>query len=263
VEAYSTGLFRASFSGAIDLQAKVATALRALPSPGRMAAWSPLPRPVVVEWRETWSPSPVVGASQATLIDVHALPMDDCNLSARQLTEVSENLTQRLRTLGLVPASIGIETGSDSNAAWAWPAQPVHRGSWDDVSPESLSGIRVSTSGQRSACQQLPSDRLGSLLDPEDLPARVGSLLRLLGSIAPPGEGRWTIAVSLSPATILAVGPLADLGHRTSAQTTAWGNGPLNLEPDEAVSAGALDDGASEVGRVLARNLLDAFARRR
>ena len=93
---------------------------------------------------------------------------------------------------------------------------------------------------------------MGSLLDPSDLPPRIGSLLRLLGSIAPPGDGQWAIAISLTPSTVLGIGPLSSLGHRNSAQMTTGSSGPLHIEPDEAVSAGALDDAANEVGQVLA-----------
>ena len=262
VETYSTGLFRENFSGALELQAKVVAALRALPSTARVAVWSPLPHPVTVEWREGWSHSRSSGYSMASVIDVHAIPIDGDHLSSRQLRNASEALANRLRSLGVVPASAAIEVVSDTNAAWAYPASPSDRGGWDEVNPGVIMGITISASGQRSVWQQLPSDRMGSLLDPDDLPPRMGSLLRLLGSIAPPGDGEWAIAIGLTPSTLLSIGPLSSLGHRNSAQTTTGSPGPLHIEPDEAVSAAALDDAANEVGHVLAQNLIDAFARR-
>jgi hypothetical protein len=263
VEAYSTGLFRAAFSGPVDLQAKVVAALRDAPGSARTATWSPLPQPVTLEWPESWSEPSTPVPTRASIIDVHAVPTAGSAYSTRQLRETAQHLADRLRTLGLVPPSAALDARSDSSAAWACPAAAAKPASWEAVTTETLLGVRISASGQRSVWQQLPADHMGSLLDPDDLPGRIGSLLRLLGTVAPLSEELWAIGAGLTPATLLAIGSQSDLGRRNSVQMQSHHHGPVHVEPEEAVNAGALGAGAAEVGSVLARNLLDMFGRRR
>ena len=212
VEAYSTGLFRDGFANAVDLQAKVVAALANLPIIGRNAEWVPLRVPVALEWRGTWTaPGDPETLGAGAQIELHAVPIEPVQLSARQLRETSESIARRLRALGLVPTSAAISVGSDSTAAWALPATPPHRGSWDEPRPEATLGVRLSASGQRSVWQHLPSDGMGSLLDPEDLPARVAGLLRLLGQVAPLTHTPWALGIGLRPSAMLSVGPLRSL----------------------------------------------------
>jgi hypothetical protein len=262
-EAYSTGLFRTSFVSAVDLQAKVSAALAHLPDPSQSAQWSPLPVPVTVAWRDTWTAPPPTERGQGAEIELHAVPIDEIRRSVRQLRDHSEGLVQRLRALGLVATSAAIDGGSDASAAWALPAQTVRTGGWNEVRPEAILGVRMSASGQRSVWQQLPADTMGSLLDADELPTRIARLLRLLGGIAPLADTTWAIGIGLHPSVTLSLGPIASLGHRSSAQGFGMDQRHLRLEPDEAVGPGGLDTGADEVGAVLARNLLDAFTRKR
>jgi hypothetical protein len=247
----------------VDLQAKVVAALANLPIIGRNAEWVPLRVPVALEWRGTWTaPRDPETLGAGTQIELHAVPIEPDQLSARQLRDTSESIARRLRALGLVPTSAAISVGSDSTASWALPATPPHRGGWDEPRPEATLGVRLSASGQRSVWQQLPSDSMGSLLDPEDLPARVAGLLRLLGQVAPLTHTPWALGIGLRPSAILSVGPLRSLGQRSSAQGLRMDTKPLRVAPDESAGPAALDTGSDDVGAVLARNLLDAFMRR-
>ena len=218
MEAYSTGLFRDNFASAVDLQAKVVAALAKLPELGRTAEWRPLTAPISLEWRGNWTePRDPESLGAGAQIELHAVPIDPVRLSARQLRDTSESIARRLRALGLVSISAAINVGSDSTAAWALPASPPLRWNWNEPRPEVTLGVRLSASGQRSIWQQLPSDGMGSLLDPEDLPTRVAGLLRLLGQVAPLTETRWALGIGLRPSVTLSVGPLSSLGQRTSA----------------------------------------------
>lgn len=51
IEDYGTGVFRDTYTDAVDLQAKVAAALRALSDRPTVLEWLTLPHPVAVEWR--------------------------------------------------------------------------------------------------------------------------------------------------------------------------------------------------------------------
>ncbi len=263
VEAYGTGLFRDTFIDAVDLQAKVAAALRSLPDRSTVLQWLPLQHPVAVEWRSEWAQPRQAKASSGTVLDVHAVPVSAVRLAARQLRELGDQLGARLRTIGAVPGSVAIDAGSNGGAAWACPSPPDHRGGWDEVRPAALLGVRIAATGQRSAWQQLPADKMGTLLDPDDLGPRIAELLRLLGSVMPVAEDDYAVAVGLTPSGITSVGPISRLGQRSSAQMAGLDSREVRVEPDEAVTASGLGDGAEEVGPVLARGLIEAFSRRR
>lgn len=262
IEKYGTGLFRKSFSDAVDLQAKVAATLRELPEASRVLQWLPLDGPVNVEWRSDWArPRPIPQESGA-ILEVHAIPLAGERRSVRQLRELADQLPGRLRSLGAVLAATAIDSGSDATFAWASPVQDERLGGgWNQVRPATLLGVRMSQSGQRSAWQRLAADRLGAVLDADDLAQRIAELLRLLGAVAPPGAGPYAIAAAIDSAGMINPGPVASLGQRTSAQMSVPYGRPLRAEPDEAVTPSALAEGAQEVGATLARSLLSLLAR--
>jgi Domain of unknown function (DUF4062) len=256
VESYSTGLFRNSFDGAVDLQAKVATALRDLPtSPG--LDYAPLTAAISIEWRADWEgrqPS-----QSRPVLEVHAVPVGGAALSTRQLRELAERLPDLLRQGSAVGSGQAISHGSDSTAAWALPASPAAHGNWRDPRPATLLGVRVARTGQRSAWLQLAFDSLGTILDPDDLGPRIARLLRLLGSLALLGDERYAIAAGIQPTFMVTAGSIDSLGRRTSSQMMGFGDGSERVAPDESVSATGLDQGADEVGRDIARTLGDRF----
>jgi hypothetical protein len=263
VEAYSTGEFRATFSDAVDLQPQVAAALRALPVPGQSSDWSPLPGPVSVQWRDQWAARRGVNqsATYGAEIEIHAVPLQSSRYSTRQLHEASEAMSRHLRS-GLVSSATAMDVGSDDGAAWVRPEPASRAGRFDQARPEELLGVRLSASGQRSAWMRLPSDSMGSVLDANELPRRIATLLRLLGAMAPTTGTSWALAVGLLPSITLSVGSEATLGARSSAQGFGFQESVLHLEPDEAAGPGALSTGSDEIGAVLARNLISAFSRR-
>ena len=260
VQAYSTGLFRDNFDSAADLQAKVLDALKDLPDRGRNADWVPLKTSIEVEWREGWgSPSDRYGLDGGAQLEVHAIPVESERRSARQLREAADQLGVRVRSLGVVPTSAALDVGSDSTAAWVLPASPRTRGPWGEVRAAELLGVRLSAAGQRSAWEQLPSDTMGSILDPDDVNRRIGEFLRLLGQMAPLSETPWALAVGLRPSVLVTVGSIQLLGQRSSASGFGMDRKFVGVEPDEAAGPAALDTGADEVASVLANNLLKAF----
>jgi hypothetical protein len=263
VEAYSTGLFRDSFTDAVDLQAKVAAALRTLPDRAAVLEWLPLQAPVAIEWRPEWAQPRQARDTSDTVLDVYAVPVSGRRLTARQVRDLGDQLAARLRTIGAVAGSVAVDAGSNGAAAWACPTPPDHRGGWDEVRPAVLLGVRIAVTGQRSAWQQLPADRMGTLLDVDDLGSRIAVLLRLLGNLMPAGDGTYAVAVGLTPSAITSVGPISRLGQRSSAQMAGLSQREVRVEPDEAVTASSLGDGADEVGPVLARALIEAFSNQR
>lgn len=259
VERYATGLFRASFTDAVDLLPAVAAALREASSAGRPLIWSPLRDALAIEWRTSWS-SPRQHTDGA-IVELHAVPVIDRTLSARELRQLGDELVGRLRTLGAVVSSAAIDAGADAFAAWALPSSDERRGSWNDARPEALLGARIARNGQRSTWMRLPADGLGALLDDADLSDRLARLLRLLGGLAPLDSDGYAVAVGLASASMVSIGPVSKLGARSSAQIASLNQSDVLVPPDEAVSAAGLVDGAGEVAAALSKSLLAAFPR--
>lgn len=259
VESYSTGLFRASFADSSDLLPAVAAAMKEVASRPGPLVWSPLDEAVAVGWRRGWS-GPQPGYADGAVLEVHAVPLGTRALAARELREVADQLTGRLRTIGAVASTAAIEAGSDADAAWAVPSAPSSRGMWNEARPEALLGVRIARNRQRSAWIRLPGDGLGTILDEADLAGRIARALRLLGGLLPLDSDRYAVAVGLSSSGIVSRGSAATLGQRSSAQAISLQGTDVLVPPDEAVTATGLTEGAREVGAALSQSLLAALA---
>lgn len=259
VEAYGTGVFRDSFDDAADLQAKVATALRDLPM--NPLAWQPLGEPVIVTWRDDWSPGRRQALSTAQL-DLHAVPLSTVTRSRRQLGELPEQIARRLRTLEIVPPSAPIDIAADDVSASATVGN-LRASTWREPDHGGFLGCRLDAAGQRSAWERLPSDSMGTILDPTDLGDRIARNLRILGGIAPLDDSQYALAIELAAPSMTVVGSISQLGQRTSASGFSTSDRAVRIEPDESVNEAAFDAGAPEVAFALARHLVEHFSRQR
>lgn len=257
IESYGTGVFRASFTDAVDLQAKVAEALRDLPA-GPLK-WYPLPEPPLVSWRSEWPDSQQRSISRAEL-SVHAIPTEPVGLSRRQLGELPAQMAGRLRTLGIVPTSSAIHIDADATCAVA-ALEDTDTMSWREADQGALLGCRIDANGQRSTWERLPSDSMGSILDSADLTERIARDLRLIGALAPPNGTNYAIAVELVATRMTTVGAIAHLGQRTSVTGLSMSDRSVQVEPDESVTLAAFDTGADEVAAILARQVINSFSR--
>ena len=257
IESYSTGIFRDSFEGAVDLQAKVVAALNQLPA-------GPL------DWHRLADPSTFAGGRRgeernltaSAELCVHVVPVDSAPIPRRQIAELPEHLAQRARALQFVPASAAIDVGVDDSGAYALLLDHERRG-WRDADHGGLTGYRIESTGQRPAIERLPRVSMGVLLDARDLTERVARNLRLLGTVAPLESSLHAIALEMHSTAMAVVGSISQLGNRSSASGLSTSGEPILIEPDEAVTAAAFDRGALEAARPIVDQLLDAFARRR
>lgn len=255
IEAYGTGVFRESFTDAVDLQAKVVEALNNLP-PAPLV-WHPLHRVVEVTWRSSWSSSTLHPYSRAELC-VHAVPVEPALRSRRQLRDLPEAMAGRLRSLNAVATPEPIDARADETCAIVEVHERSDAG-WNQVDQGGLLGCRIDANGQRSAWERLPSDSMGVILDRNDLGERIASILRVLGGIAPPDAETYAIALELATTPLTTVGSVARLGQRTSATGLAMSDHVFRVEPDESVTLAAFDAGADDVAAVLADQVIDEF----
>lgn len=256
---YGHGIFYSQFSNVADLQTKVVQAVRTLEMQPGTLTYSPLQSPVDVQWREDRS-NPRWNVTSDPWLELHAIPLGAAPRSARQLRQLPDQLVTSLRNSGALPITAGAEPRVDSDAVVV--ELPTARRHWDGPHAGALVGLRVNTAGYVSLWWSLPRDRMGAILDPEDLTSTVASGLRLIGALRVLQAAEAAIGIGLSSASMVSEGRVTGVA-RNSATMSVHGDGPVRIAPDEAVSSAAFDRGAEEVAASLVRSLLEAFRARR
>jgi hypothetical protein len=258
---YGTGVFYDSFADAADIQAKVVRALRQVQDQPDPLAFSALPAPVTVEWRRDWPTTAAAGMGLTACLEVHVLPVPSVQLSARAMHESGDQLLGSLRANGAVPAEAGLESAREPSGAVVIRL-PETRRRFDEVDRGTLRGVRLAPSGQFSLWYTLPRGRRPlAVLDPDDLAARITEALRLAGRLRVLDGTHVTVAAGIDPASLTTIGSIAELA--TQASATYAGGGRLeyvHLPPDEAATMAALDSGAAEMARSVARRLINAVS---
>jgi Domain of unknown function (DUF4062) len=257
---YGAGLFYDTFTDAADVQAKVVRALRQVQDQPAPLEYIPLPSPVTVEWRRDW-PTTTAGVGLTACLEVHVLPVPATRMPARVMDESGGQLLAALRASGAVPAEAGLESAREPSGA-AVIRLPETRRRFDQVDRGTLCGVRLAPSSQFSLWYTLPRGKLPlAVLDPDDLTARITEALRLAGRMRVINAGHVAIAVGIDPASLTTVGSVSELATQASAAYAGGGRLEyVHLQPDEAATIAALDNGAAEVARSVARRLISAVS---
>ena len=257
---YGSGISYDTFAGAADIQAKVVRALRQVQDQPDPLAFTPLPAPVSVEWRRDW-PTSATGTGLSACLEVHIVPVPSRRLSAREMNESGDHLLTALRASGAVPAEAGLESIRESSGAAVIRLLETRR-RFDEVDKGTLRGVRLAPSSQVSLWYTLPRGRMPpAVLDPDDLAARIAEALRLAGRLRVLNAPHVAIAAGIDPASLTTIGSVSELATRSSASFAGGGRLEyVHLEPDEAATAAALDSGAAETARSVARRLIGAVS---
>ncbi len=256
---YGHGVFYAHFDGVADLQTKVVQAIRTLEAQPGTLIYSPLNSVVAVRWREDDGGGGWVSTSNPW-VELHAVPLDPVRRSARQLRELPEQLVASLRSSGALPVTAGAQPRIDGDAVVV--DLPAGEQRWDAPRVASLLGVRIDAAGQVSLWFSLPGDRMGAILDPEDLREMVAGGLRLIGALRALPDSEAAIGIGLSGASMISEGRVTGTA-RSSSTMSMHGDRPVRVAPDEAVSSAAFDRGADEVAAALVESLLAAFRAQR
>ena len=253
-------MFYDTFTDATDIQAKVVRALRQVSGPADGADVHPAADPVTIEWRRAW-PSMTGGTGLTACLEVHVLPVPPTPLSARVMAESSAQLLAALRTSGAVPMDAGLESVREPSGA-VTIRLPETRRRFDEVDGGTLRGVRLAPSGTFSLWYTLPRGRMAlAVLDPDDLTARITEALRLVGRLRVLNSRHVAVAAGIDPASLITVGRISQLGTQTSA--TFAGGGRLeqvHINRMRRLTIAALDRGAAEVARSVARRLINAVS---
>lgn len=250
VEQYATGRFRAAFDGTADLLTAVAAVVRQHESAPSTFAWERLPGPApAVPWVAAADQRQHYAGQPAT-VETHVLPLNPASrLAVGRLEVLAGTLAARGREHGLFTQAQPVDAGTDGSAAWAR----------SDDWRQGVAGVRVDRDGTISLWWPLPSDRMGAVVDSDDLASAVAAKLRFAASLSLIGGDRAAVAAALSGVAMAAEGSVADLGKRNSVSFGFSQREVVRVEPEDAVPVDALTSGAGDIGRELATRLVHAF----
>jgi hypothetical protein len=257
---YGTGLFYRTFETAVDLQAKVVEALRALASTPSDLTYEQLASPVPISWRSDWEGYSPNAQREASFV-VHVAALGVPRLSARLMSELEARVVAALRRVNAVPPAAGLTPSSSADAVNIALTQPFRQG-LREIHPGALTHVRATSAGQVALSWSLPGDGLGVILDSEDLAATTSRSLRLIGAMGLINADRVAVGIELADVMLASEGKLTDV-PRSSTSFGFNNQQDVHVEPDESVSNSALDRGADEVAATLVRTLLAEFRRRR
>lgn len=261
IEDYGAGVFRDTFSSTAELQTKVAGKIRELAEASGPLGFAPMTEAPVIQWRNQFALGGHGQQFSQAALEVHVLPSPAVALSARAVAEVGDALAGRMRRSGLIDERAGLDTRTAQDAIYLLLGDDAPAG-WNSAAEGRTLGLRIGQSGQVSAWASLPRDGLGAVLDPAQLPLQIAGMLRLIGHTQAISSPQVAIAVGIEPVGTLSIGKVSDM-PRSSAQLLKMSDRPLRVEPDELVTAAALNTGAAEAGAIVCRRLIEAFHQHR
>lgn len=255
VGGYGDGLFHATFTDAADLQPQVVQALRQIAAQPSALSFEPLDGALAIEWRREWNRN----VGPIACLEIHVLPVPPAQLSARIMGDARDGLLASLRRSASVGPEVALRPEREPSGAWTiW--LPEVRRRFGEIETGTLQGVRLAPSGQLSVWYALPTGLMAQVADPDVLNARIAEGLRLAGSFNLIRAEKLAVAVGIDPASMIAIGRVAELATRRSATLAAGGRLDfVRVEPDEATSRSALGAGSREVARPLVQRLIDGF----
>lgn len=262
IEAYSTGVFRDSFTSVQELQEKVVKKLREIDAQESVLAYERLADPSV-RWRDdSQRQGYLTFGYTEPLLEVHVVPVGQANYSVRIMSQLSDSLATRLRRVGYVDSTSALNVTNDTDRTTVEipvGCLPRH----GEVRNGSIAGVRLLMSRQISVWSTLPYNGMASVLDPVKLPAQVANLLRLIGSLEIVDAYRIAVAVGVDPVKFLTVEAFDENRPAANSMSIKHSEDPLRIDPDESVTLSAIGSGADEVAQHLARALIEQWNRRR
>ncbi len=251
IEEYARGKFRASFSTTPELLAVAAAALREAEKVPPALVWTPLANPPEVSW--VIEPERIRGfiAGLGAVLELHAIPVSTGErLSVGHL----DGMGPRLAGLGRDTGHFAIDAALDVVGTADMTSVAVQAAG----RPVGEQGMRVSRDRTTVIWTALDRDELGTIVDPDDVQAKIEKLLRIVAEMRVL-DGAVCFAVSLGPLDSSQEGSIAELGRRSSASFGMGTNETARVYPDDAVPIGSLGRGASEIAEELRARLIHAY----
>lgn len=228
---------------------------QAPPSPGAFVEadldWKPQAE-LPVTWRAALSRNYRSGTSHA-ILEVALVPTEELLIPVRRVGELPDELATAGRQGGLFDASQ--QVSGDSSADFAYVQST---GDFSAVK----AGMMIGRNGQRGAWISLPHDMMGSVLDEDELSARLASVLTLLMSLDVPQAQRYAVTASLGPTMMLTVGSVSVVGNRNTASMMSAPEDPIVLPVEDSVSAASITPNAQQLAQEIIARLVARTKRR-
>jgi hypothetical protein len=242
VEAYSTGIFRGTFTDTADLLGKLKEPLAAAAATLQPMRARRLTESVAVPWR---GEDRLYGGTLGVVLETHVVPIGTVDpLRAASFPE----LTRRLARAGRDSALF------DEGEALNFPVTET------SVAAEARAdgrrreaGLSVTTDRSVTVWEALPSQIGGAIFDEAQIRTRIARDLRLGGGLEVLTSSEATVAIGLNRVNMLgrATGP-----NSMTYPFVGTSQGPLHLEPIDAIPIGALARIADEVAAELVSRLV-------
>jgi hypothetical protein len=262
VEAYSSGLFRASFSTTAELLTAATRFVRELEQVSPPLTWRALPEPIAVAWRSDRRDGSQNQYAGRHFLDVHVVTGRP--RTAGQLRDDSTRIANVLRSTSLVDHSTALELEVDDDAARVGVVDSPQAGArgWNRVEPGRLLRVELARSGDVCVTRTVPRDTMGAVVDERWLSEAAAEMLLLVGQLGvAQGLEEVAVAAEVWPLDTLVEGNPAMLGSRTSATMPTRRQQAIRVPARDMVTVAALADGASEAGRELAVAAIGAIGR--
>jgi len=190
------------------------------------------------------------------------VPVGRDPLPDRVVTALPDRLTERLRALGAVPATAGLDVRADAGGVTVEAEQERFRG--PGVDHGGVVSVRVAATGTVSVHANLPTDRMStSALDRGDAAGRIARALRLAHGLHVVDADRVALAAGLGPLLMVAEMDPALLAAGAGSSRTMKMADSVRVVPDESVNLDALLGATAELADGLAARLLDGFRKSR
>lgn len=267
VEAYPSGLFRASFAEVGELLAEAGRALRDVPAATGALVFSPVAAPVNIGWRTPPDPRDQFAGFGSPGLEVYLTPVDR-PLSASRLRSVGVIAPRMLREFGGIDnaAAIDVATEPDGNVTATVARARGRRTSFDDARGGDVEGLAVRHNGEICAWAGIRRDTFGAVVDGRSLTAAIVPLValagRTLGEVVGDTEVAVVPSVAVPGARSVTLGRPEVVGNRSGATMPMSGPTTLTLPGDESAVLNAAVTGATDVGAELAARIVHALQAR-
>jgi nucleoside phosphorylase len=237
--AFTMAILR-ELSAAMAAESQTVPDSRAPIDPGR--GWRALAQPLPAIWLPDLG---VPSQRGKTIVELCLLPAGPiAPLEARQLAALPAELTTLGRAAAVFTSDQDVSETCNTSA----------------VADAAGAGLAITRNGERCGWKKLPQDLLGSVLDQEDLTARLAALLSALTGLDAPCPQEAGVAVAVTPSVLLAEGRVADLPRTSARGRTSLT--PLRVPAADVLPWARIAADPADVSAELSARLLLAFRSR-
>ncbi|MFE2353092.1 hypothetical protein [Streptomyces parvulus] len=209
--------------------------------------WQHLDQPAEVAWHKDLVPMSTF-TSGPSLLELHLVPVPATSrVPAVRMRQLAAELVDLGRSTGFFTNLERVETHDSAEMTVVSVADPRGRSV----------GLAITRSGQRSVWEPLPHPGITYVLDEGHTRERITALLALLEAIDGPRAPSYAPAAAVEKSRMVTVERLSEVNPNSAALRVT--DGPIEVEPAEAVTAAAIASRGRELAEELTARLIYSF----